>query len=1049
MSEDRTNAPGSEGFDVTVPVARDGTPQPSGGGAGGPALPRFEPDARIGTRYRVVRFLGKGGMGEVYEAEDQVLKDHVAVKTVRASLEGERRAVDRFLREIQLARRVTHPNVCRIFDVGFHRDADGASIAFLTMELLLGETLSQHLARKRRLTAAEARPIVAQLTAGLGAAHAAGIVHRDLKTSNVVLVHSGDSERAVITDFGLARALGPSGSGDDSYTVAGDIVGSPAYMSPEQVEGADVGPASDVYSLGIVMYQMVSGALPYVAETPLAQAVKRLSGPPAPPSAHCADLPPSWDRAIMACLERDPARRWNDPAAVLSCLDEEAAPRRGKVAVSQRAPARRSVAVIGFKNLARRPDTEWISVALAEMLRTELAAGEDLRAIPGESVGRMRLELGLEDTDSFARDTLRRIRDNLGSDFVVIGSYLVAGREGRIRLDVRLQDAETGEFALALADSGTEEQIFDLVERVGARLRVRLGGTAPGSGTLQGIRAALPRSPEATRLYAEGLSRLRLLDALGARDLLERAVAADPDFPLAHAALAESWDRLGYDVRAAAEAKRALDLSAGLPRKESLRIEARHHSIVKDWDGAITAWRALHAEDPDDLDVGLDLCEVYLLSARWSEARDMVEVLRRLPAPDRESPRIDLALARAQGGLADYAASGAAAGRASSKAMSQGARLVAAQALCIESWAQRFLGDMDRAGEAIREAERIFGEAGDRGGVAYALIIASGLLYDQGRFAETLEVRRRALTISEEIGSRLTAAHTEGNIGWVLYNQGELAAAIDAARHAAEAEQELGDVLVRPWNGLLIASCLLDQGKLQDAAETLGIAHAELQATGDMRGMTWVLHRLGDIAAARGDLDAARSRHEDAQRIRGERGYRSAGASSRVALGRIALDQGRAEEAAGYLRDALDRYGTSEAPHSLALAHGLLAVALARCGRREEAQGEARAARALAAKSEAPRARIEATLAALRAESTLGGADAAAEEIERLIAEADRFGLVPVAWECRFEAARRAAPDDETAGAALETIAREARDRGLERLARQVEAELSTRRSPR
>jgi serine/threonine protein kinase len=266
-------------------------------------MPAFAPDELIAERYRVVRFIARGGMGEVYEVEDLVLRDRVALKTVRAEVAADGMAVERFKREIHLARKVTHPNVCRIFDISPQQPF------FLTMELLAGETLSERLRRAGPLSPDEALPIVRQIADGLHAAHQAGVVHRDLKPGNVMLVESRGALRAVVTDFGLARLE----SGEDhrglTLTTAG-VVGTPAYLAPEQIEGKEITPAVDIYALGIVIYEMLTGTVPFIGDNALSTAVKRLQHAPASPRVHMPGLDARWEAAILRCLERDPAGRF-------------------------------------------------------------------------------------------------------------------------------------------------------------------------------------------------------------------------------------------------------------------------------------------------------------------------------------------------------------------------------------------------------------------------------------------------------------------------------------------------------------------------------------------------------------------------------------------------------------------------------------------------------------------------------------------------------------------------------------------------------------------
>jgi hypothetical protein len=280
---------------------------PSPAASKSPSL--FPVGACIANRYEVARFIAAGGMGEVYEVVDRDLGARIALKTMRPELAAEPGALERFKREIHLARKVTHPNVCRIFDFGVHGLPGGSLVPFLTMELLDGPTLAQHLRRVGRLSPLDAAPLVDQLTAALEAAHQAGVVHRDFKPQNVVLLdHRGGGWKAVVTDFGVARACDGDDLGKTKTGVRG-LVGSPAYMSPEQVEGRPAGPAADLYSLGIVLFEMVTGALPFDGETPIMTALMRLEQMPASPRTLAADLDERWERIILKCLARSAAER--------------------------------------------------------------------------------------------------------------------------------------------------------------------------------------------------------------------------------------------------------------------------------------------------------------------------------------------------------------------------------------------------------------------------------------------------------------------------------------------------------------------------------------------------------------------------------------------------------------------------------------------------------------------------------------------------------------------------------------------------------------------
>ncbi|MGA3209823.1 MAG: WD40 repeat domain-containing serine/threonine-protein kinase [Terriglobales bacterium] len=304
-----------------------------------PDSPTIPAEEVLAGRYQVIRVLGRGGMGEVYEAEDLELRTKVALKIIRPELAAQPGVLERFKREIQLARKVTHANVCRIFDLGYHVDSSGRRLSFLTMELLHGETLADRIGRAGRLTTTEALPIVEQMAAGLQAAHAEGIVHRDFKGANVMLIDSPPGSqpgvRAKITDFGLARAVAGTEARFSTLTGSAALAGTPAYMAPEQVEGLEITAQSDIYALGVVMYEMVTGVLPFSGPTPWSVAVKRLTEVPLLPRIRVPNLDPKWERAILGCLERKPADRFANASEIIATLEDGRKPQR-KVSNSER-----------------------------------------------------------------------------------------------------------------------------------------------------------------------------------------------------------------------------------------------------------------------------------------------------------------------------------------------------------------------------------------------------------------------------------------------------------------------------------------------------------------------------------------------------------------------------------------------------------------------------------------------------------------------------------------------------------------------------------------
>jgi serine/threonine protein kinase len=285
----------------------------------------------VAARYRIVRFIGAGGASEVYEAFDGGLGVNVALKVLNPRLAQDAVQLERFRREIQSARMVTHRNVCRIFDLGVET-VDQTKRFFLTMELLGGSSLADRLARERPYSPAEALPIVTQIAEGLQAAHDAGVVHRDLKPGNIMLVpasEAGEAEaaaRAVITDFGLALT-----DSQTRLTRSDELVGTPDYMAPEQTDPRPLTPAADIYALGLIMYEMLTARRPFDAgATPLATVLLRKAVAPRSLRALLPDVDPAWQVTVQCCLESEPDRRFQRAMDVVASLKGEIRPRKSR-----------------------------------------------------------------------------------------------------------------------------------------------------------------------------------------------------------------------------------------------------------------------------------------------------------------------------------------------------------------------------------------------------------------------------------------------------------------------------------------------------------------------------------------------------------------------------------------------------------------------------------------------------------------------------------------------------------------------------------------------
>ena len=478
----------------------------------------------VAGRYRILGMLGAGGMGTVYRARDLELDELVALKMLKKELAAAPGMLDRFRREVKLARRVTDRNVARMFDIGDH-----AGDRFLTMELVDGESLGAYLAKRRRLSVADTVRIARDVASGLSAAHAADVLHRDLKPENVIVT---PDRGAVITDFGIARAVAEAERG----RTVGGIVGTPAYMAPEQVEGlADLDGRTDLYALGVMIYELATGAMPWNGDTAFAIAAARLLRPPPDPRAIVPDLPAPFAELVLTLMARDRNERPITAGAVMESLAALApdgpvslgAPRPSASSASLRAAslsppaalatrqlaARKSIAVLPILNLAAAEDL-MLADTLTEDIVDMLSTTSGLRVRPRGETKRH------SDADRDAREIGR----THGVDVIVDGSLRRIG--AMLRMSVRLVTVEDGFQLWAARYERPVEQILNVVPEVAAEIARAL------ASELQARAAPMVADAQAQEMLLRArhmLYRSSFRVAQEAVDLLREARTRAPD----------------------------------------------------------------------------------------------------------------------------------------------------------------------------------------------------------------------------------------------------------------------------------------------------------------------------------------------------------------------------------------------------------------------------------------------------------------------------------------------------------------------------------------
>jgi eukaryotic-like serine/threonine-protein kinase len=640
------------------------------------------------------------------------------------------------------------------------------------------------------------------------------------------------------------------------------------------------------------------------------------------PRRRASDVRPTWQIRALTILA---------PLIVAGCVIAALRYFRPHVSPSiSSAVPRRSIAVLGFKNLSGRTDEAWLSTALADWLTTELAAGEQLRTIPAESVARTRIELSLPDLEILGRSSLAQIGKNLGTELVVMGSYASLGEKsgGQVRLDLRLISTQTGDTIYAVSETGTEAHLFELISRAGEHLRAKLGIQAVTSEQAAEVAGALPSNHDAARLYSQGLGKLRVFDTLAARQLFEKAIGLEPNYALAHSALATAWAELGYDENASTEAKMAFNLSSPLPRAERLLVEGLYHEMSKNWEKAIEIYRALVEFFPDSLDYGLALADAQVNAGRGRDAEETIEALRKLPQPLGNDARIDLADARAAETLGDFRRDLDAATRAAEKARASGASLLLAQARADQAWALENLARFDDATAAAAEAKNLYASASDKRGVARAINYTGVALQYAGNPLGAKRKYEEALALYREIGNKWGAANELDDLGDVLLALGDL----DGARHEYElsmnAYREIGhEDGVALAKGAL-ASVLLAAGDPAAARQTAEESVEICRRIGDRAKTAIGLDGIAKALRAQGKLDTARETEMAALKEFEDIGDKLGRARVQIAIAQLAIDRDNPFEAAAVARKTADELEKGNANPDAALAHAVLSQAM-------------------------------------------------------------------------------------------------------------------------
>jgi eukaryotic-like serine/threonine-protein kinase len=641
----------------------------------GEAQPRGSLVGRVLGHYRVLEALGSGGMGEVYLAEDPRLNRRVALKVLPADMASHPEKLKRFEREAQAIASLNHPGIVTI-----HSIEEAGGLRFITMEHVFGETLGKTIPQ-RGFPLERLLPLAIALADALAAAHRQGVLHRDLKPDNVMLTPDG---RLKVLDFGLAklRDCAPE-EGDrttketQSVTQDGRIVGTVAYMSPEQAQGLPVDSRSDIFSLGILLYEMATGERPFRGQTNLSVLSSILKDSPRSVSELRDDVPRPLARMIQRALEKRPEdryqsttdlrrdledlkrdvdtgelrlattvgrraltlvgsrRRWLLPALASAGLVLAAMVAltffQGRTRPAVAADGRQSVAVFYFDNLSGDPQLDWLRTGLTDMLVTNLSQSAGLRVLGTSRLYQLLEDLGHRDDRSTSARIVQAVAEKAQATTALVGSFVRSG--DLIRIQASLQDPRSGEvLASERVEGNADEGLFALVDELTSRVRRRLETPqmAKWPAPEKKLEEVTTSSVEAYKDYAEG-SRLHLRgQEREALPYFEKAVEVDPGFAMALAKLSVVHANLGDKEKAREYSDRAIEKAADLPPGERYYIEGRHYSLdPATMDKAIAAYQKAVDTAPDHSSARNNLAQLLIELRRYPEALVHLEELRR------------------------------------------------------------------------------------------------------------------------------------------------------------------------------------------------------------------------------------------------------------------------------------------------------------------------------------------------------------------------------------------------------------------------------------
>jgi eukaryotic-like serine/threonine-protein kinase len=875
----------------------------------------------LGNRYEIVSILGEGGMGAVYKARDVELDRMVALKVIRPELAGRPEILQRFKQELILARKVTHRNVIRIFDLG-----EAAGIKFITMEFIEGRDLKSILAQDGKLPPDRAVEIIQQVCLALEAAHSEGVVHRDLKPQNIMVDQQG---RASVMDFGIARSLEFGG-----MTQTGALVGTPEYMSPEQVRGEHADARSDLFTLGIIFQELLTGVLPYQAETAMASMFKRTRERAASVHHFNPEVPPHLGEIVAKCLEMDTRDRFQTAREVYDALEAwesgTAAPigargmrwaRRalrnrkaigyaaaaailvvtGGIALRRKltflplggstvAPANvQSLAIVAFRNASGNTSLDWLGPSLADMLSTDVGQSASLRTVSPDHLHQILSDLHIAPSTTIDSAMVANIAEFSNADTVVWGQYAKFGDQ--IRIDATLLDIKHNRSVPMKIEAASEKEIPATIDGLADLIRKNL---AVSPDVMKELKASsfqpTSKSVPAMRAYNQGLEYQRDGRNVEAEKFFEAATKEDPTFALAFSRLAQTYSSLGYDNQAEQAAQDAVTRSQNLPEAERYLIAAIRAQITRNLPGAIKAYDSLAKTSPGNTDVQSALAALYEQSGDLAKASQYNDAILKANPKNitamLAAGRLDVKLGKPEVSLDSL-------NRALTLSVQLDNQEQKADSLDLIGSAY---SQMNKPQEALRyyqEELTIWKQLGQKRGMAHSLNWIANAQDLLGDNKSALQNYQQALAIRREIGDKQGVGDTLIDAGDFYAEHGDRDQALKMFKEALQIERDIGNQELQATCLNNIGAAYFEKAQYEDARAYYQQALQLHEKANVPQDIALSVYNLAETSTRLGEFDQAISQYMHALDLSRSVGDTRSAAMYSYALGMIFDNQGR------------------------------------------------------------------------------------------------------------------------------------------------------------